>query len=238
MEKKKIVAIRNLCIPHEIIFEILKEVPAKSLMRFSEGAIQYLNQSRFSKLHSLASTNGLVCLWNFYGDVAVLNPFTQEHIFLPCQQPLIGRCSLGLDPTTKKYKVIKAQWIRGGRTSWEVRYCIYTIGVDKTWREIPDCANVLPQYNFVYIGGVIYCVNSLSNPYSIAAFSVEEEKFIRMILLPDGMLAKNSKIVETKGQVALVDHRNIRGDGHISLYVVNGTGKTETWVKHIIALPP
>nr|XP_009778671.1 PREDICTED: uncharacterized protein LOC104227988 [Nicotiana sylvestris] len=34
MEKKKIVAIRNLCIPHEIIFEILKEVPAKSLMRF------------------------------------------------------------------------------------------------------------------------------------------------------------------------------------------------------------
>ncbi|XP_009609120.1 putative F-box protein At1g32420 [Nicotiana tabacum] len=202
------------------------------------GVIQYLNQSCFSKLHSLVSTNGLVCLWNFYGDVAVLNPFTREHIFLPnCQQPLIGCCSLGFDPTTKKYKVIKAHWILGGRNSCEVRYWIYTIGVDKIWREIPDCANIFPIYNFVYIGGVIYCVNRLSKPYNIAAFSVEEEKLIRMILLPDGILAKNSKIVEMKGQVALLDLKNIRGDGYVSLHVLNGTGKTKTWVKHIIALP-
>nr|XP_016504449.1 PREDICTED: putative F-box protein At1g32420 [Nicotiana tabacum] len=278
MKKKKIVAIGTLCIPHEIIFEILKKIPVKSLMRFRcvsksfcsliseplfieahqklstaqfhvscsslatrENVIQYFNQSRFSKLHSLASTNGLVCLWNFYGEVAVCNPFTQEHIFLPNQRPSITCCSLGFDPTTKKYKVIKAQYyILDDRDySCKVRYWIYTIGVDKLWREIPDCANIFPIYNFVYIGGVIYCVNRLSKPYNIAAFSVENEKLIRMILSPDEVSTSKSppKIVEIKGQVALVDQRKFGGDDKVSLYVLNGTGETETWVKHIIALP-
>ncbi|XP_016459919.1 putative F-box protein At1g32420 [Nicotiana tabacum] len=274
MKKKKIVAIGNLCIPHEMIFEILKQVPAKSLMRFrcvsksfcsliseplfieahqkfstaqfhvscsslttSKDVIQYLNQSRFSKLHSLASTNGLVCLWNFDGDVAVSNPFTQEHIFLPYQQSSITCCSLGFDSTTKKYKVIKAQYLLDDRDSGKVRYWIYTIGVDKLWREIPDCANIFPAYSFVYIDGVTYCVNRLSESYNIAAFSVKNEKLIRMILSPDGVWASKSppNIVEINGQVALVDQSN--SGGKVSLYVLNGTGETETWVKHIIALP-
>ncbi|XP_016474254.2 putative F-box protein At1g32420 [Nicotiana tabacum] len=283
MRKKKIVAIGNLCIPHQIIFEILKEVPAKSLMRFRcvsklfcsliseplfieaqkkcsvaqfhvsgsslttrEHVLKYLNQSCFSELDNLEYIDGLVCLWNDVGEVAIGNPFTKEHVFLPRQIPkekgYMACCSLGFDPITKKHKVFKAhkRIIHGDQNSCEVTCSIFTIGVDKSWREIPDCPIFSPaRYNCVYIGGVIYYVHRLAKLYNLAAFSVGDEKLIRTILSPDEVSTSKFplKLVEIKGQVALLDRRNFRVDGNIRLYVFNGTGKTETWVKHIIELP-
>ncbi|XP_070034417.1 putative F-box protein At1g52490 [Nicotiana tomentosiformis] len=279
MEKKKIAAAGKSCIQLDIVFEILKSLPIKSLIRFKcvsksfcslisepllfieahqngslaqfhascsslmirKDVIQYLNLSCFGKLHSLASTNGLVCLWKFDGVVAICNPFIKEHIFLPCQQPKekpygsMICCSIGFDPITKKPKVFKAH-VR----DYEARYWIFTIGVDKSWREIFDCAKSFPGSNFVCIGGVFYFVNRLIGmPYNIDAFSVGNEKLMRKIALPDQALTSilPPKIAEIKGQIPVLDQKFFEGDVKVRLYVLKGTDETERWVKHIIRLP-
>nr|XP_009762873.1 PREDICTED: putative F-box protein At5g15660 [Nicotiana sylvestris] len=205
-----------------------------------EDVLKYLNQSCFSELYNLEYTNGLVYLWNDVGEVAICNPFTKEHVFLPRQIPkekgYMACCSLCFDPITKKHKVFKTL---GDQNSCEVACWIFTIGVDKSWREIADCTNFFPlRYNCVYIGGVIYCVNRLATAYNIVAFSVGDEKLIRMILTPFEVLTSEfpPKIFEIKGQVALLDGRNFLVDGKFHLYIFNGTGENEEWVKHIIEL--
>ncbi|KAK4374047.1 hypothetical protein RND71_004724 [Anisodus tanguticus] len=215
------------CIPHELVVEILKKVPAKYLMRFkcvsksfcsiiSESLfieshqkscvseflinrlaltpedviynfskreeykdlacpIQYLDQPCFQDLEFMQSIHSLVCLWNIAGQVAICNPFTKQNVFLPYDQPaeIYGTiCSLGFDPTTKKHKVFKAHI-----ENRELRYWIFTIGLDKSWRQIPSCAKFYPaKNNCVYIDGVIYFVNQLA--CNIVAFGVGDEKFI------------------------------------------------------------
>ncbi|XP_075076825.1 putative F-box protein At1g53550 [Nicotiana tabacum] len=144
-------------------------------------------------------------------------------------------CSIGFDPITKKPKVFKAH-VR----NYEARYWIFTIGVDKSWREIFDCAKSIPGSNFVCIGGVFYFVNRLIGmPYNIVAFSAGNEKFMRRITLPDQALTSilPQKITEIKGQIAVLDQKFFEGDVKVSLYVLKGIDETERWVKHIIKLP-
>ncbi|KAM3382709.1 putative F-box protein [Capsicum galapagoense] len=227
------------CISHELVVEILKKLPAKALIRFScisksfyslisepllieshqksivtqflvnpvemsyynlskseehdqdlaTCPIQYLDQPCFCHLRKMQSINGLVCLWNSVEDVSICNPFTKQHVLLPYQQHKRTSdsitsiiCTLVFDPITKKHKVLKAHI---ENRKW--RYWIFTIGIDK----------------------VIYCVNHYA--CDIAAFSVGDEKFIRMIPFPVGEWTvrfeeSNPRIGDMKGQVALLGH--------------------------------
>nr|XP_009779040.1 PREDICTED: putative F-box protein At1g47790 [Nicotiana sylvestris] len=203
--------------------------------------IQYLDQPCFREFNYMQSIGGLVCLWNNVGEVAICNPFIKQHVFLPYQQPtgelygIMTCCSLCVDPTTKKHKVFKAHLRNNER-----RYWVFTIGVDKLWREISGCSNFLPSNgNCVYIDGVIYWVHI--NRCNIAAFSVGDEKFIRMISFPDRewtlrFSEGTPRIAEIKGQVALLGPVYFK-KSTIALYVLNGSGETDEWVKHIIELP-
>lgn len=171
-------------------------------------------------------------MWNHLRDVAICNPFTKEHVFLPNpyaethHDGLYGFtcCSLGFDPTTKKHKVWKIDVLVD---TLQVSNWIFTIGMDKSWREV-NIPNFYPQFskrhNSVCIDGIIYCVDFQHN---IAAFRVGDEKLIRSILSPNlnmetGLSFPNysSKILEIKRQVALVDSSNFCGDENIHLHVL------------------
>ncbi|KAK4727898.1 hypothetical protein R3W88_032815 [Solanum pinnatisectum] len=185
--------------------------------------LEYLDQSCFQNLRYMQSTNGLVCLWNNLGDIAICNPFIKQHVFLPCQQRMRRAFyAIGFDPTTKRQR----------KKSFEV--------VNKSWREISGCINFCPMIdNCVCIDGVIYFINNCIR--DIVAFSIGDEKFIRRIPFPIKEwplrgLYFTPILVETKGQVAILGH--VYFDfGKIALYIVNGTSESEPWVKHTIELP-
>ncbi|MCD7470556.1 hypothetical protein HAX54_010519 [Datura stramonium] len=207
----------------------------------------YLNKPCFSKFNNLESINGLFCLWNDHGNVAICNPFTKQHVFLPGpiekvdERIVLTCCSLGFDPTTKKHKILWAQ-----RTSKETerRYWnIFTLGVDTSWREIQCSFRFFPiRDNCVHIDGVIYSINYYEygqDDYHIGAFNVGEENF-RMIAFPPGISTFLSTIVEIKGEVAILHHEHIKRDGKILMYVLNNGSceKTICVKKQIIELPP
>ncbi|KAK4732713.1 hypothetical protein R3W88_025701 [Solanum pinnatisectum] len=140
------------------------------------------------------SINGIVCMWNNQGDVAICNPFTREHIFLPnpSMEKIITSsltcCSLGFDPTIKKFIVLKVCLVIDNSLS----YWIFTIGVDKSWRKayinIPNFFH--KRKESVCIDGFSYFINFFG-PRNIVAFSVRDEKIIRTIILPDEIIRGN-----------------------------------------------
>lgn len=142
--------------------------------------------------------------------------------------------AIGFDPTTKKHKAFKV--VVGCRSI----YSIFTIWIDKSWREISCCTNFLPANgNNVCVDGVIYFVNIWE--CEVVAFSVGDEKLIRRIPFPLNewplrFFETTPRIVETKGQVALLGHVYFEC-GTIVLYMLNGIDESETWVKHTIKLP-
>ncbi|KAG5624345.1 hypothetical protein H5410_009563 [Solanum commersonii] len=306
MKGNKTVDIDNLIISNEIVFEILKRICAKSLMRFrcvskyfcsliSESSfivahhkssaaqfllhrvtytpkiviynlsledgdlanclVRYLDETCFRTLHNMQSSsiNGIFCLWNYNGDVAICNPFIKDHVFLPkvpdiekvSQSIIISSYLFGFDSTANKHKVLMGYMVFfENRLVHGIKYLIFTIGVDKSWRDISGgwMPNICTTNNYVCIDGVIYCENRFRP--NIVVISIVREKLIRTISFPDervlilpGMM---NTIVEIKGQVALVVNGKDdvdEGFSKICVYILNGTSETEAWVKHIIELP-
>lgn len=191
----------------------------------------------------MQTTNGLFCLWNQVGDVAICNPFINQHVFLPCQQRNKKSIyAIGFDPTTKIHKVFKAGVPKGDN---RLIYSILTIGIDKSWREISGTCTkfCLTNDNCVCIDGVIYFLNGYYAPScDIVAFSVGDEKFIRRIPFPIKewplrFSEFSPRIVEIKGHVAALLGHVYFEKGTIVLYILNGTSEREPWVKHTIKLP-
>ncbi|XP_059277705.1 putative F-box protein At3g52320 [Lycium ferocissimum] len=191
---------------------------------------EYLNEPCFLELNYLVSLSGLVCLWNDYKDVAICNPFTRQHVFLPRPIEKVHRrvtcCYLGFDPTTNKHEVLRGEEFSSlGTPHWS----IFTLGMDTSWREIHFNANVFPMMNnCVHINGVIYSVDFYE---LLVAFNVGEENFSiisfpRGVKLCHGLLSPT--IVEIKEEVALLDHKSFRDDGKIIVYVLISNGSCET----------
>ncbi|XP_059277706.1 F-box protein At5g62510-like [Lycium ferocissimum] len=206
------------------------------------SSFQYLNEPCFLQLDRMESLNGLVCLWNENKDVAICNPFTRQHVFLPRPIEKVHRrltcCYLGFDPTIKKHKVLRGEELAtfGGTPRWS----IFTLGMDTSWREIHFYAKVFPiKNNWVHINGVIYSADFYE---FLVAFNVGEENFSMTsfpcrVKLSDGLMPPT--IVEIKEEVALLDHKSFRDDGKIIVYVLISNGSCETtWVKmQTIELP-
>lgn len=79
--------------PRDVIYNLGQREEHQDLAR----PFQYLDQPCFREFNYI---NGLVCLWNNVGEVAICNPFKKQHVFLPYQQPtgelygLMTCCSL------------------------------------------------------------------------------------------------------------------------------------------------
>ncbi|XP_060195466.1 putative F-box protein At1g32420 [Lycium barbarum] len=248
MEEDKIIVMDNVYIPHETVFEILKRVPAKSLMRFrcvskyfysliSESSfieahhkslvtqffllnrialipkhviynlsqreedqdlancpLRYLDEPCFRNLLYMHSINGLVCLWNHKGDVAICNPFIKEHVFLP-KVPHIEKVSdsttylFGFDPTTKKHKVLM-EYMAPYEYRSRVKYWIFTIGVDKSWREI---SGQFSKAYFTFWALISIACGTVRSAMIFALPLMESWPTIQSVL--HGMLADN-KVME------------------------------------------
>ncbi|XP_019227264.1 PREDICTED: putative F-box protein At4g09190 [Nicotiana attenuata] len=209
--------------------------------------IEYLDEPCFRNLQFMQSINGLVCLWNYDGDVAICNPFIKEHIFLPKVQPrekgFLSVTTYSFDPTSKKHKELMSHMIFNEDRKLVAKYSLFTIGVDKSWRERSNWTEIISLNNYVCIDGVIYFENIFGD--DIAAFSiVGNEKLIRTIPFPKLISTMKKafdsipKIVDIKGHVAvLLDDKRFQGIGRILIYVLNGSSETETWLKHTVELP-
>ncbi|KAM3322093.1 hypothetical protein P3S67_003244 [Capsicum chacoense] len=210
----------------------------KTIKSVTFSLFEYLNKPCFLKPSHLESANDLVCLWNDDGDVTICNPFTRQHVFLP--RPIekvdcirINCCSFGCDLTIGKHKVVCAKEAYGEILHWS----IFALGIGKSWREIHCYVRFYPMMsNCVHIDG--------NEDNNIAAFNVGEENVreenIRMISFPPGVelnliISLSPTIVDIKGEVSLLEHKNFRNDGNIIVYVLtNGT----IWKKkQIIELP-
>nr|GMD04404.1 putative F-box protein At3g52320 [Ipomoea batatas] len=174
--------------------------PAYYTINFSEenprqpGMLQakrlgFLDAEIFLRGSLRSSSDGLICLSRGHGDVAVYNVSTGKHVSLPAFK---SRALLGFDSQAKRYKVLMINQPnssnRFGNKHW-----IFTVGVDKSWREINyslphpfypfDVSYACPSYSdtSVHIDGIIYYFNWLTiyDPpsFHIVAFEVGSESY-------------------------------------------------------------
>nr|GMD38251.1 putative F-box protein At3g52320 [Ipomoea batatas] len=168
-----------------------------------------------------SSSDGLfICESRPNGDFVVCNVGTGQRIFLP-RLIQYQDCALllGFDSESNRYKVLMSTRIRrtmrSGPISLEYKHWVFTVGVDKSWREINNSCSS-PFYPFdsyrfpyypntsVYIDGIIYSYNSLTN--HIVAFEVGCESF-SMMTLPRSLsyfLLKESALLEVGGRLTVV----------------------------------
>nr|GMC82721.1 putative F-box protein At3g52320 [Ipomoea batatas] len=180
-----------------------------------------------------SSSDGLICVSKFNGDVDVCNVSTGQRIFLP-RLIRYRDCALllGYDSQSKRYKVLMSveKKIDRESTDYEYKQWIFTVGVDRSWREIKnyDSFPFYPincyRYNYysnngvynssVYIDSVIYSYN-METKYSefrilhIVAFDIGCESF-SVITLPDEVSSQSylflqkSALLEVGGRLAMV----------------------------------
>nr|GLL34579.1 putative F-box protein At3g52320 [Ipomoea trifida] len=178
-----------------------------------------------------SSSDGLICVSKFNGDVDVCNVSTGQRIFLP-RLIQYKDCALllGYDSQSKRYKVLMSKIDRES-TYYEYKQWVFTVGVDRSWREIKNYGS-FPFYpiddgysyryysnngvynSSVYIDGVIYSYNRPTKHSQflrlhIVAFDVGCESF-SMIILPDEvssqsyLFLQNSALLEVGGRLAMV----------------------------------
>ncbi|XP_031092208.1 putative F-box protein At1g32420 [Ipomoea triloba] len=223
--------------------------------------VGYLDAQSF--LCSSSSDGLIICVSRPNGDFAVCNVSTGQRIFLPTLiQYQNCALHLGYDSQSKRYKVLMSVLIRSPMRSrgicFEYKHWVFTVGVDKSWREINNyCSS--PFYPFVgyrypyysntsvYIDGVIYSYNSLSENnmvprYHIVAFEVGCESF-SMITLPDKVspphyFLKNSALLEVEGQLAIVLVRLPElGEGDGLCYIWTWEKSKEDWEEITMTIP-
>ncbi|XP_019158824.1 PREDICTED: putative F-box protein At3g52320 [Ipomoea nil] len=90
-----------------------------------------------------SSSDGLICVSSIAnGDVAVCNVSTGQRIFLPTiQYKNDSALLLGYDSESKRYKVLMSVCRNIGKKimgplCYEHKHWVFTVGVDKSWREI------------------------------------------------------------------------------------------------------
>ncbi|XP_031130699.1 putative F-box protein At3g52320 [Ipomoea triloba] len=189
------------------ILIVISSSPAYYTINFSEqnpprpgmlqaNRIAYLDSEPFLKGSLLrSSSDGLICLSRPNGDVVVCNVSTGQRISLPRIQfhspnPPSICARLGFDSQSERYKVLMSTWMntRGNRSRcYEYKHWVFTVGVDKSWREINYSPHPFDGYgspsdsdtSCVYIDGFIYSYNWLTKAdppsFHIVAFEVGSE---------------------------------------------------------------
>lgn len=235
-----------LCIPSKTCQQIFytANITEENQGKLQANRVQYLDRQCFHNLVHLTSANGLICLSNHDGDIAICNLSTRQHISLPRTRPVgtsitqnFARAVLGFDSISKKYKVFLSELCcthgRGSNSSKQ--HWVLTLGVDKSWREI--ISFVVPNYPeaCLHIDGVIYLINWIIKK-EIIAFNVGAEGF-RTIPLPCKFrhCTTSSLIspwIELDGRLAAVTIN--RQWSSIEIWALE---RSMEWEKHMIPTP-
>nr|GMC80306.1 putative F-box protein At3g52320 [Ipomoea batatas] len=175
-----------------------------------------------------SSSDGLICVSKFNGDVDVCNVSTGQRIFLPRLIRIQYKdCALllGYDSQSKRYKVLMSVQMVD-KEDYIYKHWVLTVGVDRSWREINnysscpffpigDRPNCYYSNTNVYIDGVIYSYNwrtkhTLVGTFHIVAFDVGCESFSVITLpdevssLADNVLFLKSALLEVGGRLTIV----------------------------------
>nr|GLL36093.1 putative F-box protein At3g52320 [Ipomoea trifida] len=211
-----------------------------------------------------SSSDGLfICMYRPNGPFTVCNVSTGQRIFLP-RLIQYEECELvmGYDSESKRYKVLmtacRESISRGGliRYDYEYKHWVFTLGVDKSWREInnycsrpffPFEGNRYPYYfsTNVYIDGVIYSYTAFTKHIMIpinhiVAFEVGCESF-SVITLPVSLswfFLEMSALLEVGGRLAMV-HVSVpeRGEGLCYMNVWTWEKSKECWEEITMTIP-
>ncbi|XP_019156102.1 PREDICTED: putative F-box protein At4g09190 [Ipomoea nil] len=174
------------------------------------------------KVYLRSAVNGLLCFCGYPrsgDDIEIHNLSTRRHISLPTTFPRlsgINACGLlGFDSISRRYKVLKSvQFIDRIGKHVSVKHWIFTLGLDKSWREIHSSPSFHPHNcstthfyyrSSVHIDGVIYSLNSLGS-FDIVAFDVRTENF-KAIPSPPPPNVVSPGLSEVDGRLAILDSR-------------------------------
>ncbi|XP_060178344.1 F-box protein At5g62510-like [Lycium barbarum] len=173
--------------------------------------------------------NGLFCFSTWHQPAIIINPSTREIRFLP----IIGvnrycYCSLGYEPEEKIYKVL---FTRLEISKSYARNWVFTLGIDKSWREIESIPRFDRLKEGVCINGVIYMFDGFCWEKRIVAFDVKAESF-RTITFPCALhhAVDSCHLIEVKGKLAIL--QNVT-DGKFNLWIL-GNGQLQIWERDSI----
>ncbi|XP_049387298.1 putative F-box protein At3g10240 [Solanum stenotomum] len=180
------------------------------------NATKYHQIDNFSKLYDriinfrldynyhFESDNGLFCIWDLKY-IAICNPATREVRFLP-DVPHEGEdfiCSISFEPEENKYKVV---------VTIESRAWVFTLGIDKSWREMikydKHGFSIAGYISGICISGIIYRV-SLDPDYCIVAFDVKSEIFTSITMsieLCRKFSDCDNMLIEVNGKLGIMNY--------------------------------
>ncbi|XP_027166562.1 putative F-box protein At1g53550 [Coffea eugenioides] len=253
MEKGKGNVSKPPQLPEDVIFNVLKRLPAKSLMRFKKPLAVFptnpdahystqLPTNILDVYFELCTNvvNGLMCLYD--GDhkkFNLLNLSTKEIVTLPWHRSMHSYLSpsyfLGFDPVTKQYKVLYFHRHESRILEEDSKKEAYVLTLaNKSWRKMTNCPQFLVVDTFIYVDGAIYWKDKLFNPKGervIQFFNVGEERF-SLLSTPREFTEENEFfIAEIKGNFAVGSF----GDEIFKLWIMNKDDYV--WVEDQIQLP-
>ncbi|XP_031092217.1 putative F-box protein At5g38810 [Ipomoea triloba] len=222
-------------LPEDILVEILSKLPAKSLVRFKCVSkffySLFVDHPCFADLHrnwslTLPSSRMRILIffpiihWYYTLDYSVENQQLGElqanrlrYIdegpnFSPTSSVDGLICFVtGFDSVSRRYKVLKSQSTKFSNGDESIRHWVFTLGVDKSWREIHSppfyhCYNNRIYFDTsVHIDGIIYSFNSGNG--KIIAFDFKAENFPEIPPPPPTIM--KPRFIEMHHRLAIVD---------------------------------
>ncbi|CAB4264747.1 unnamed protein product [Prunus armeniaca] len=225
--------------------------------------LSYLSRCEAFECHPnhVQCVHGLVCASSRCGPVFILNPSTQEFIELPYiienYRFASATYNFGFSPLTNEYKVLQILSFRPNNSRSDIRFNVFTLGRDSSWRPLQVDPADLPfdardqayeiqngrRTGCVCLNGAIHWI--LETRKVMVVFDVKEETF-RVVPLPEEFhpdihgryrVACHASVVEVEGCVGVFAYKSLR-QNKIVLWILKDY-QNLVWVQETItALMP
>ncbi|XP_065858813.1 F-box/kelch-repeat protein At3g06240-like isoform X2 [Euphorbia lathyris] len=211
-------------LPLEIIIDILSRLPVKPLFRFKcvyhdaycngdnvvTRELNYPDSTTETadELEFIGSCNGLIAVaLNSDSHITIWNPTTGDSRALPASDlPMSGEffSGFGYDSVIDDYKVVRGAASTSGS---EIKMEVFNLKADK-WRSIKDLqSNIYLNGSSISVNGFLHWLVPVENDpnpkLGIISFDLVEEKFLKMVEVPDDVtqkLGSNSLRIQRVGE--------------------------------------
>lgn len=168
-------------------------------------------ERKFRELQVMCSCNGFLCMapQKKLDPVVIYNPVTRDRLILPPSNSksvvLRQEVGLGFDPSTNKYKVVRAYSGLSCRRKVR-RFEIISLG-ESSWRELtaPQRIGTLDVWGVIFLSGALYWTMRKGTSTIIVQFDLSVENF-RFVSFPRGFSSRHVSLglIDIRGIVNLV----------------------------------